>query len=237
MNTRTKKRLIVVSGIIVIVLIIVLAIVGGGAAAKTTSVAEAVEDSAVGQKVQVSGNVVADSFYTDGNVLVFKIYDPEGSPTTQLEVRYDGAASSTFGNEVTAICTGKIGEDGVLSCTELVTKCPSKYENAESALTVSRLLEYGDDVVGKVVKVAGVVGEGSLKAAGQGERFTLVDSQGDVASGASGIDSAPSVEPARIAVVFDGALSDEIVEGSSVVLTGSIGQDGRFAATDVALEG
>ena len=164
MNAKMKKRMIAVSGVIVIVLILVLAFVGGNTAATTLSVAEAAENPQAGQKVQVSGNVVQDSFSTTDNVLTFKIYDPAGDPAQQLEVRYDGAASSTFGNDVTAICTGKINDAGVLECSNLVTKCPSKYENADSALTVDQLLGYGDEVVGKVVKVAGTVGEGTLKA-------------------------------------------------------------------------
>ncbi len=221
MNAKMKKRMIAVSGVIVIVLILVLAFVGGNTAATTMSIAEAAENPQAGQKVQVSGNVVQDSFSTSNDVLTFKIYDPEGDPATQLEVRYDGAASSTFGNDVTAICTGKINAAGVLECSELVTKCPSKYENADSALTVEQLLGYGESVYGKVVKVAGSVGAGSLKAAGQGDRFILVDTEAG--------DSVP--------VVFEGALSDEVAEGSTVVLTGSLGDDGKFAATDVALEG
>ena len=219
MNAKMKKRMIAVSGVIVIVLILVLAFVGGNTAATTMSIAEAAENPQAGQKVQVSGNVVQDSFSND--VLTFKIYDPEGDPATQLEVRYDGAASSTFGNDVTAICTGKINDAGVLECSELVTKCPSKYENADSALTVEQLLGYGESVYGNVVKVAGSVGAGSLKAAGQGDRFILVDAETG--------DSMP--------VVFEGALSDGIADGSAVVLTGSLGADGKFAATDVALEG
>lgn len=221
MNARMKKRLVVVSGIIVIVLIVVLAVVGSGTAAKTVTVAEAVESPDAGQKVQVSGNVVADSFSTSDDVLTFKIYDPEGSADQQLEVRYAGAASSTFGNEVTAICTGRIGDDGVLDCSELVTKCPSKYENADSALTVADLLVYGDDIVGKTVKVAGPVVEGTLTAAGQGERFSIMDEE----SGQ------------QLAVSFDGALSEDVTDGSRVVLTGALSSDGNFAATDVALEG
>lgn len=221
MNAKMKKRMIAVSGVIVIVLILVLAFVGGNTAATTMSIAEAAENPQAGQKVQVSGNVVQDSFSTSNDVLTFKIYDPEGDPATQLEVCYDGAASSTFGNDVTAICTGKINDAGVLECSELVTKCPSKYENADSALTVEQLLGYGESVYGNVVKVAGSVGAGSLKAAGQGDRFILVDAE-------SG-DSMP--------VVFEGALSDEVSDGSSVVLTGSLGEDGKFSATDVALEG
>ena len=221
MNAKMKKRMIAVSGVIVIVLILVLAFVGGNTAATTLSVAEAAENPQAGQKVQVSGNVVQDSFSTTDNVLTFKIYDPAGDPATHLEVRYDGAASSTFGNDVTAICTGKINDAGVLECSNLVTKCPSKYENADSALTVDQLLGYGDEVVGKVVKVAGTVGEGTLKAAGQGDRFVLVATEAE----------------GSIPVAFDGALSDEVVDGASVVLTGSLAEDGKFAATDVALEG
>lgn len=221
MNAKMKKRMIAVSGVIVIVLILVLAFVGGNTAATTMSIAEAAENPQAGQKVQVSGNVVQDSFSTSNDVLTFKIYYPEGDPATQLEVRYDGAASSTFGNDVTAICTGKINDAGVLECSELVTKCPSKYENADSALTVEQLLGYGESVYGNVVKVAGSVGAGSLKAAGQGDRFILVDAEtGD-----------------SMSVVFEGALSDGIADGSAVVLTGSLGADGKFAATDVALEG
>ena len=221
MNAKMKKRMIAVSGVIIIVLILVLAFVGGNTAATTMSIAEAAENPQAGQKVQVSGNVVQDSFSTSNDVLTFKIYDPEGDPATQLEVRYDGAASSTFGNDVTAICTDKINDAGVLECSELVTKCPSKYENADSALTVEQLLGYGESVYGNVVKVAGSVGAGSLKAAGQGDRFILVDAETGEA----------------MPVVFEGALSDEVSDGSAVVLTGSLGADGKFAATDVALEG
>lgn len=221
MNAKMKKRMIAVSGVIVIVLILVLAFVGGNTAAQTVSVAEAAENPQAGQKVQVSGNVVQDSFSTTGNVLTFKIYDPDGDPSTHLEVRYDGAASSTFGNDVTAICTGKINDAGVLECSELVTKCPSKYENADSALSVSQLLGYGDGVVGNVVKVAGAVKDGTLTAAGSGDRFVIVDTE----------------DGSELPVAFDGALSEEVTDGSTVVLTGSIGADGKFAATDVALEG
>ena len=220
MNAKMKKRMIAVSGVIIIVLILVLAFVGGNTAATTMSVAEAAENPQEGQKVQVSGNVVQDSFSTNDNVLTFKIYDPDGNPATQLEVVYDGAASSTFGNDVTAICTGKIDGNGVLQCSELVTKCPSKYENADTALTVAQLLGYGDEVVGKVVKVAGPIEAGTLKPAGEGDRFVITDAEGG--------ESLP--------VLFEGALSDEVTDGATVVLTGSLGKDGKFTATDVALQ-
>lgn len=220
MNTKTKRRMVAVTGVIVIVLVLVLAIVGGSSSAKSVSLAEAATGSYGDQKIQVSGNVVEDSYETKDGVLTFAIYDPEGDPSVQIPVSFAGGVSATFGNDVTAICTGKIAEDGVLHASELVTKCPSKYEDSEEALTVGQLLGYGDGVVGKPVKVTGSVKSGTLTAAGSGEdRFVLVDDETAV----------------KLPVRFDGALSEEIGDESVLVLTGSIGQDGGFEATDVAI--
>ena len=68
MNAKMKRRMVAVTGVIVIVLILVLAIVGGNSAAKTVSVAEALEwqDDA---KLQVTGNVVENSFSIEGGAL------------------------------------------------------------------------------------------------------------------------------------------------------------------------
>lgn len=222
MNTKTKRRLGVVTGVIVIVLILILAFVGGNSAARTVSVAEALEltDDA---KIQVTGNVAENSFEIDGDVLTFKIYDPESDPAgaNLLDIRYDGGVSATFGNEVTAICTGKKNAEGVLNCSELVTKCPSKYENAEGSLSITDLLDYGDAVTNKPVKVSGTMKPGTLAGVDAAERFTIVDE-------ASGLE---------LHVKYVGALSDDTGEGAALVLTGSIGDDGFFTATNVALEG
>lgn len=221
-NAKMKRRLGAVTGVIVIVLVLVLAIVGGNSAAKTVSVAEALELQG-DNKIQVTGNVVENSFSIEGDVLTFKIYDAEAdqAATQQLDVRYDGGVSATFGNDVTAICTGKKSAEGVLNCSELVTKCPSKYESGVDALSVTGLLEYGDKVLNKPVKVAGVMKAGTLSGVDADVRFAIVDSEsGD-----------------ELSVKYVGALSDDTAEGSSVVLTGSIGADGAFTATDVALEG
>lgn len=221
MNAKTKRRMVVVTGVIVIVLVVILAVVGGTSSAKTVSVAEAATGNYADQKIQVSGNVVENSFVTEGNVLTFDISDPDDSMAQQLRVRYEGDVSATFGNDVTAICTGKIGQDGVLNASELVTKCPSKYENSASALTVSQLTGYGDEVVDKPVKVTGAVKSGTLKAAGAGDRFALVDPDNGE----------------ELAVEYDGAISEDVKDGATLVLTGSMNAQGKFTATDVALEG
>ncbi len=220
-NAKTKRRMVVVTGIIVMVLVVVLAVVGGSSSAKSVSIAEAATGGYADQKIQVSGNVVENSFETKDNVLTFAIYDPEGDKSQQVKVRFEGGVSATFGNDVTAICTGKMTEEGVLNASELVTKCPSKYENAADALTVAQLVGYGSEVLDKPVKVAGAVKGGTLTAAGSGDRFVLVDAE----SGE------------ELPVLFDGAISDEIKDGTQLVLTGSINAGGKFAATEVALQG
>ncbi|MDR2106806.1 MAG: cytochrome c maturation protein CcmE [Coriobacteriales bacterium] len=139
----------------------------------------------------------------------------------QLRVVYDRGVSATFGNQVTAICTGTIGSDGVLVCTELVTKCPSKYENSTGALNVERLRSYGEQIIGKPVKISGTVQAGTLGPVSQTVRFVL--------AGQEGGDGLP--------VLFGGALPNELRDGTELVLTGSLNSAGQFEATDVALSG
>lgn len=218
MNKKMKRRMVVVTGVIVVVLIVVLAVVGGSSSAKSVTVADVASGAYVDQKVQVTGTVVDNSFETKDGILTFAIYDPEGDPSQELDVRFDGGVSATFGNGVIAICTGKMGADGVLSCTELVTKCPSKYENATDALTVEQLVDYGDGVVGKPVKVAGVAA--SIAAVGEGDRLVLASEDGSV----------------ELGVAYEGALPDGVEDGAALVVTGSLGEDGTFSATDVALQ-
>ena len=91
----------------------------------------------------------------------------------------------------------------------------------QDSLMVSQLIGYGDDVIGKVVKVSGTVKAGTLSAAGQGDRFVIVD----------------TADGSELPVAFDDALSEDVADGTAVVLTGALTEDGKFAATDVALEG
>ena len=213
MNAKTKRRMVVVTGIIVIVLVVILAVVGGTSSAKTVSVAEAATGSYADQKIQVSGNVVENSFATEGNVLTFDIYDPNGDITQQLRVRFEGGVSATFGNDVTAICTGKVGEDGVLNASELVTKCPSKYESAEGSLTVKGLIDQADTMMFEDTKVCGYI-QGEVNDASADYRF-VIESQG-----------------ATLKVVYDGGLDEQVSDGVAVVLSGHLDSDGIFVATE-----
>ena len=218
MNSKMKKRMVAVGGVIVIVVIVLMAFVGGGNAAKVVSVGGGAYES---KKVQVSGLVVDNSYTVDpAGVLSFDIAaEDDPAQAVKLRVVYDKGVSATFGNGISAICTGRV-QDGMLVCTELVTKCPSKYENATEALSVAKLKGYDLQAMeGTTVKVAGSVAQ--LGDVTDAERLVIAD-----AADAS----------ATLGVVFSGALPADVAEGSSVVLTGALDADGRFLATEVALQ-
>lgn len=213
MNKKAKRRLVVVGGIVVIAMLVIVAVAGSGGAASSLSIADVLGGSYEGKKVQVSGSVVADSLASEGATAIFKI-EPEGDDAgaDQLEVQYNGALPATFGTGVVAICTGTV-EGKTLLATEMVTKCPSKYESAEGSLTVKGLLDQADTMLFKDTKVCGYV-QGPVNDAQAAYRFTI-ESQG-----------------ATLNVVYDGGLDEQIKDGTALVISGHLDSDGSFIATE-----
>ena len=213
MNKKAKRRLVVVGGIVVIAMLVIVAVAGSGGAASSLSIADVLGGSYEGKKVQVSGSVVADSLASEGATAIFKI-EPEGDDAgaDQLEVQYNGALPATFGTGVVAICTGTV-EGKTLLATEMVTKCPSKYESAEGSLTVKGLLDQADTMLFKDTKVCGYV-QGPVNDAQAAYRFTI-ESQG-----------------ATLDVVYDGGLDEQIKDGTALVISGHLDSDGSFIATE-----
>ena len=221
MNTQLKKRLLIGSIVIVAALVAAVAIAGSLGGVQSISVADACTTSYVNTRVQVSGTVVDNSYSTEGGTAVFRIYD-ESASGQELTVSYDGSLSSTFGNGVTAICTGTITQAGQLKAQELVTKCPSKYEETTQALSVQSFLSYGDEVLDKTVKVSGVIGAGSLGQSSDAATFELADSQLGTEAG---------VLHAKLL----SSMPDDIHEGASVVITGALNEQGTFVVTAIEL--
>ncbi|MBM6868849.1 cytochrome c maturation protein CcmE [Collinsella tanakaei] len=212
MNKKAKRRLVVVGGIVVIAMLVIVAIAGSGGSASSLSIGDVLGGGYEGKKVQVSGSVVADSLTSEGSRAIFEIAPEDGDAAQELTVSYDGALPATFGTGVVAICTGTV-TDGMLNATEMVTKCPSKYESAEGSLTVKGLLDQGEAMVGKDTKVCGYV-RGDIQAVDADYRFEI-ESQG-----------------ATLKVRYDGGLDENIVDGCAVVITGSLGEDGTFTAAE-----
>lgn len=213
MNKKAQRRLVVVGGIVVIAMLVIVAIAGAGGSASSLTVGDILTGEYDGKKVQVTGSVVADSITSEGSAAVFEI-TPEGEDGSEaVQVRYDGALPATFGAGVVAICTGTVENTDEIACTELVTKCPSKYESAEGSLTVKGLTDQAGTMVGKDTKVCGYV-RGAVNAVDADVRFTI-ESQG-----------------ATIDVVWDGGMDEAVGDGTAVVVSGHLAEDGTFQATE-----
>lgn len=217
MNKAAKKRLVIVGLIVVVVAAVLFAVVGSGGAAASLSVAQAASGDYDGKKVQVAGPVVNDSYTTEGSTAVFSIAD-DNDPGAVITVNYTGTMPATFGNGVTAICTGTL-QGTTMVCNELVTKCPSKYESAEGSVTAGTLMANAAAYEGIDIKLAGYVTAGTIANIDSPVRFVL-NSQG-----------------ASVDVAYDGALPDGMEDGSAVIVTGALGEGGTlFEAVDVAMD-
>jgi cytochrome c-type biogenesis protein CcmE len=107
----------------------------------------------VGRDVRLSGAIIGDTIEYDSQTLTLKFaiahtpgdqkeVDAAGGlaavlhaavidPTApRIQVVYEGVKPDLMRNEAQAIMTGKLGEDGVFHASELLLKCPTKYEDA-----------------------------------------------------------------------------------------------------------
>jgi cytochrome c-type biogenesis protein CcmE len=100
----------------------------------------------VGQTVRISGAVLGDSIQYDSEKLLIEftianipqefdnlavaLHDAvNNSETTRLQVRVENQVKpDLLQHEAQAILTGKLDENGVFQATELLLKCPSRFE-------------------------------------------------------------------------------------------------------------
>ena len=105
------------------------------------------------RELRISGAVVGDTIQYDAQTLTLRfsvahvpgddnVIEKQGGlaavlhaavadPTrNRLQVVYKGVKPDLLKNEAQAIMTGKIGTDGVFYASELLLKCPTKYEEA-----------------------------------------------------------------------------------------------------------
>jgi cytochrome c-type biogenesis protein CcmE len=224
-NSRARNRLI---GVTAIILIVIAAIFFGSnrnAGAYYKTVAEIAKDqSLVGRQVYVGGPVVQGSWDKKTRPMTFSIVDTVG-PTgaavgPQLKVVYGGNIPQTFGDGVVAIVKGQLGQDGVVTATELTTKCPEKTEESRGAMTVDALEKSAAQIAGVPLGVTGFVVPGSLVGAdASGPRFYIQTKDGK----------------AKAAVVFSGGTPAGFKDGMQVVVNGVVDASGTLTATSVAL--
>lgn len=214
---------------LIAVTVIILAVVTGfliysganGGASYSKTVDQVVADqSLVGKQVKVAGKVVNGSWDKKTDPMIFKMVAESDTLGTgpAVQVTYNGASPSTFGDGVVAIVTGTLNSGGKITSSDMITKCPSKYKSAQGAIPVQDLQPVN---AGQAIQVTGFVVPGSIKPAGQAQRFAL----------AAAADGSGKTVP----VAYDAALVSGMKDGSKLVITGQLGKNGTFTATEIAL--
>lgn len=105
-------------------------------------------DQYVGETVRISGAVIGDTIEYDAENLIldftiahipketdnlalelYTAVHTEGTPRIPVHIENE-VMPDLLQNEAQAILTGYMGEDGVFYASELLLKCPSRYEEA-----------------------------------------------------------------------------------------------------------
>jgi cytochrome c-type biogenesis protein CcmE len=89
-----------------------------------------------GEPIRVAGKVTEDLI--DWDVRNLSLAFVIGDGQSRIPVRYKGVKPDMFQTGVDVIVEGRIGHDGVLAASVLMTSCPSKYqeENPIDSMTL-----------------------------------------------------------------------------------------------------
>lgn len=94
---------------------------------------EANVDEAVGKPIKVSGKIVGDSieFDPDKIMLTFDLRGEDEENSFRVPIQYEGVKPDSLNDGWEAIVEGELTPDGTFIASELLVKCPSKYEAME----------------------------------------------------------------------------------------------------------
>jgi cytochrome c-type biogenesis protein CcmE len=83
-----------------------------------------------GEPIRVAGKVTEDPI--DWDMRNLSLAFVMGDAQSRIPVRYKGVKPDMFQPGVDVIVEGRIGHDGVLAASILMTSCPSKYQEEKS---------------------------------------------------------------------------------------------------------
>jgi len=94
---------------------------------------EVVGDQAswTGRRLKLGGLVEKGSIFNKPGTMEYVFTVAKNGKS--LPIHYTGVVPDTFKDEAEVVVSGKIQEDGKFEATEVIAKCPSKYEAAEKA--------------------------------------------------------------------------------------------------------
>lgn len=130
-KNRTSTRFFAAGGVLVLAVAFLIynGMQGTSAFYMTVDELQASPTVADGKQIKVGGDVVAGSIQRGGigDEIRFEITDGVSTMT----VLYHDAPPDIFADHAEVIATGTVQADGTFVATELLTKCPSRFETAE----------------------------------------------------------------------------------------------------------
>lgn len=140
---KRKTRLIVTLGIALLLsTALIYTSFSASTVAKTPS--QLLASSTPGESYQLTGKVVDGSVKKTDDLLIFRVKDraaPEDA--NSILVKYTGTVPDPFKEGREVIVTGKVtGDEMVAKPNSLITKCPSKFSNSESAGATGSAAKY-----------------------------------------------------------------------------------------------
>ena len=155
-GSKANRMKFIIGGLLIVAAIIYLIVSSTQASAEyflTVNELQQKGSSIKGRDLRISGAVIGDSIKYDPQTLTltFTVADIPGDNNEieklgglavvlkqavsdpqrpRLNVTYNGVKPDLLRNEAQAIMTGKMGDDGQFHATELLLKCPTKYEEA-----------------------------------------------------------------------------------------------------------
>jgi cytochrome c-type biogenesis protein CcmE len=85
-----------------------------------------------GSAIRVAGKVTTDPIHW--NVQQLSLAFTMGEGQARVPVRYKGVKPDMFQPGSDVIVEGKLGPDGILTASNLMTSCPSKYEEEKQRI-------------------------------------------------------------------------------------------------------
>lgn len=132
-KNRTTTRFFAAGGVLALAVAFLIYNGMQGTSAFYMTVDELHSSTAVeeGKPIRVGGDVVAGTIVRGGigEEITFEITDG----VSTVPIVYNGPAPDIFSDHAEVIATGTMAADGTFQATELLTKCPSRFESAESA--------------------------------------------------------------------------------------------------------
>jgi cytochrome c-type biogenesis protein CcmE len=130
----SKQHVKLSIGVVVIVASVVYLIISGatGSTMYFLTVPEVQKKLSTlkGESIRVAGKVTEEPIDWDMRNLSLAFVMGDGQ--SRIPVRYKGVKPDMFQIGVDVIVEGRIGHDGVLAASVLMTSCPSKYQEAKS---------------------------------------------------------------------------------------------------------